>query len=170
MMQPQREDDGPWYRQRWPWYILGMLLFGVVGAGALVVESLRHEDPLVVGDYYKEGLAINQVLDRQHEAQKLGLQAHADYDRSQRLLSVRLTSRHKSVDAPVLRMQFIHATLANRDYSVTLLRQASGDYTAHVAKLLPGTYDLILEPTDKDWRLDAHLNMPLSDWKLLPEL
>ncbi|MEJ2390949.1 MAG: FixH family protein [Gammaproteobacteria bacterium] len=169
MMESQTEDVGPWYRQRWPWYIVGLLMFGVVGAGALVVESIRHVDPLVVGDYYKEGLAINQVLDRQRNADALGLQAQADYDAAGGMLSLTLTGKDQ-VNEPVLKLRFIHATLANRDYSVTLVRQRSGMYRARLARLLHGDYDLILEPEDRSWRLDAHLNMPVQSWKLMPEL
>ncbi|MEJ2362534.1 MAG: FixH family protein [Gammaproteobacteria bacterium] len=141
MMESQTEDVGPWYRQRWPWYIVGLLMFGVVGAGALVVESIRHVDPLVVGDYYKEGLAINQVLDRQRNADALGLQAQADYDAAGGMLSLTLTGKDQ-VNEPVLKLRFI----------------------------LHGDYDLILEPEDRSWRLDAHLNMPVQSWKLMPEL
>lgn len=169
MLEAEAKDIGPWYRQRWPWYIIGMLLFGVVFSGILVAEAVRHQDPLVVDDYYKAGLAINRVLDKQRAAQEMGLQAHVNYDATARILTIRLVARQK-VTAKALTLFFVHATLANRDYSVTLVRQGPDLYQAHLAKLRPGDYDLMLEPQNKVWRLDAHLSMPVRSWKLVPEL
>lgn len=169
MMESQVEDVQAWYRQRWPWYIIGLLMFGVLGSSALIVESIKHTDPLVVDNYYKEGLAINQVLDRQREAAVLGLQAQAEYDAGREMLTVVLTAK-RPINEQVLNLRFIHATLANRDYSVTLVRLGPGRYDARLPKVLSGDYDLILEPKDRAWRLDAHLDMPLSAWKLSPEI
>lgn len=169
MSEAQTETVQPWYRQRWPWYIIGLLMFGVVGSGVLVVEALRHEDPLVVDNYYKKGLAINRVLDRQRAADALGLQALASFNAAKGVLSVRLSARQK-IKAPELELRFFHATLANRDYSVTLARVGTDLYRANLAKLRAGNYDLMLEPADKAWRLDAHLSMPVHSWKLVPEL
>lgn len=169
MLESEAKDIGPWYRQRWPWYIIGMLLFGVVFALILVEEAVQHQDPLVVDDYYKAGLAINRVLDKQRTALDMGLQAHASYDATARTLTVRLTAR-QNVTAKALTLLFVHATLANRDYRVTLVRQGPDLYRAHLAKLRSGEYDLMLEPKNKVWRLDAHLSMPVQNWKLVPEL
>ena len=65
----------PWYRQFWPWFLIAL-------PGTVVIASLytlflanRYADDLVIDDYYKEGLAINQELSRQKEAESLGLRA-----------------------------------------------------------------------------------------------
>ena len=113
--------------------------------------------------------AINRTLDRQRTAQKMGLQAQAHYDAADGVLSIRLRARH-DVTAPALKLKFMHATLANRDYVVTLLRQGTDVYRAKLKTLKPGNWDLMLEPVDKVWRLDAHLSLPVKSWKLMPEL
>ena len=67
-------------------------------------------------------------------------------------------------------MLFVHATLANRDYTVKLVRQSEHVYRAQLKTLRSGNYDLMLEPEDRVWRLDAHLNLPAQSWELKPEL
>jgi len=169
MMSDEQTDVLPWYRQFWPWYIIGLLFLGVFGSGILVFSAIDHQDPIVVDDYYKEGLAINRTLDRQRAAVALGLQAQADYDTAKGVLSVRLSAK-QDITAPALKLFFMHATLADRDYSVTLIRQGTDIYRAQLKTLKPGNYDLKLEPEDEVWRLDAHLTFPAQRWKLKPEL
>ena len=169
MMENQDAETLPWYRQFWPWYIIGLLFVGVFGTSILVVSAIDHPDPIVVDNYYKEGLAINRTLDRQRKAKTMGLLAQAQYDSTNGILSIRLSARH-AITAPALQLFFVHATLANRDYSVKLTRKDMDVYQAQVKTLLPGNYDLMLEPEDKLWRLDAHLTMPAQSWKFIPEL
>ena len=159
----------PWYRHRWPWYIIALLSLGVFGSGILVISAIDNQDPVVADDYYKEGLAINQTLDRQRMAQTMGLLAQAQYDAADGILSVHLSAKD-TITAPSLELSFFHATLANRDYSVTLVRQSADVYRASLKSLRPGNYDLKLEPKDRVWRLDAHLTLPVQSWQLKPEL
>jgi len=64
----------------------------VVMGIVMVVLAVRSDDGLVVDDYYKRGLAINQVLDREARAAALGLVAtlsfSPDRDRVRVLLSI----------------------------------------------------------------------------------
>ena len=159
----------PWYRHFWPWYLIALLLLGVLGTGDLIVEALRHQDPVVVDNYYKEGLAINRTLDQQRAATAMGLQARAHYDGQGGMLTVRLTAK-QNVSATTLKLLFVHATLANRDYTVQLVRQSEDVYRAPLKALKPGNYDVMLEPEDETWRLDAHLTFPAQSWALKPEL
>jgi len=168
-MADEQLDVEPWYRQFWPWYIIGLLFLGVFGSGVLVFSAIDHQDPLVVDDYYKEGLAINRTLDRQRMAKKMGLQAQAHYDAADGVLSIQLKTRH-DVTSPKLELRFFHATLANQDYAVTLKREGTDIYRAKLKTLKAGNWDLMLEPEDKVWRLDAHLSLPAKNWKLMPEL
>lgn len=168
-MSDSKTEVLPWYRQFWPWYLIALLLLGVFGTSVLIVSAIEHQDPVVVDNYYKEGLAINRTLDQQRAAAAMGLQAQAQYDVADGALTVRLTSRH-NITAPYLKMLFVHATLANRDYAVKLVRQGADVYRAQLQALKPGNWDLMLEPEDEVWRLDAHLTLPVQSWVLKPEL
>ena len=48
----------------------------VIVAGVITLWlAVRSSDGLVTDDYYKQGLAVNQVLERDHRAAALGLRA-----------------------------------------------------------------------------------------------
>lgn len=169
MMSDSQTNVVSWYRQFWPWYLIGLLLLGVAGTSVLIVSAVEHPDPLVVDNYYKEGLAINRTLDQQKAAETMGLQAQAHYDANDGVLSVRLSAK-QNITASSLNLIFVHATLANRDYTVKLVKQSVDVYRAQLKLLKPGNWDLMLEPEDKVWRLDAHLTLPAQSWALKPEL
>jgi hypothetical protein len=168
-MHEQETDVKPWYRQYWPWYLISIPLLSVIATGIMMAYAINHQDALVVDNYYKQGLAINRTLARQRAAAKLGLEARAQYDAALGMLSIRLHGR-RVVTPPKLTLLFAHATLAHRDYQVKLSRQGDGVYRAHLPHLRSGNWDLMLEPEDESWRLDAHLSLPAQRWTLTPEL
>ena len=58
----------PWYREPWPWILMAGP-FAVIVAGLFTAwMAVTRADPLVVDNYYKEGLAINQVIERDQAA------------------------------------------------------------------------------------------------------
>ena len=68
-------DTKPWYRQFWPWFIIALPASAVIAGLTTVYIAFDEPDGLVVDDYYKEGLAINQTLARDQRAAQLGLSA-----------------------------------------------------------------------------------------------
>ena len=70
----------PWYRQFWPWFLLALPATAVAAGIATLIIAASDPDGLVVDDYYKEGLAINQALERDRQAQALGLSGLARLD------------------------------------------------------------------------------------------
>ncbi len=72
--------DMPWYRHRWPWFLmLGPAIVIVAGFYTLWLAIVSN-DGLVADDYYKRGLGINRVLERTQRATVLGLHARVDLD------------------------------------------------------------------------------------------
>ena len=55
----------PWYREPWPW-ILAAGPVAVILAGIVTVWlAIKSNDGLVADDYYKQGLEVNQVIQRE---------------------------------------------------------------------------------------------------------
>ena len=52
----------PWYREPWPWILMAPPAAAVIAGAATVWIAVGSADGLVADDYYKRGLAINQVL------------------------------------------------------------------------------------------------------------
>jgi hypothetical protein len=167
-MQQEVPHPAPWYRQFWPWYLIGLLLLGVTGTSVLIVSAIEHPDALVVDNYYKEGLAINRTLDRQRRAAAMGIVADIRYDSGSAILSIHLTAK-QAIRAASLSLHFVHATLANRDYRVTLQRTSADNFQARLASLRAGNYDVLLEPDNRTWRVDAHLELPAKSWSMKAE-
>ena len=68
-------ETKPWYRQRWPWFLIALPATAVVGSIVTAVLAVRTFDGTVSADYYKQGLAINEEVERAQLARVLGLEA-----------------------------------------------------------------------------------------------
>ena len=72
----QSENVGkPWYKQFWPWVLIGLPSSVVVASLVSYFIAVKGMDSVISKDYYKEGLAINTDLTRDKKAQALGIAA-----------------------------------------------------------------------------------------------
>ena len=62
----------PWYRQFWPWFLIALPGSVVIASLVTVYIAFSGADSLVVDNYYRDGLAINQVLEQDRRAEALG--------------------------------------------------------------------------------------------------
>ena len=60
MQQTAAEKFRPWYQQAWPWFLISLPASAVIGGIITLMLAVNSPNALVVDDYYKEGLAINQ--------------------------------------------------------------------------------------------------------------
>lgn len=159
----------PWYKQFWPWYLISIPAVAVFAGIAMLVIATQNRDAMVVDNYYKAGLAINRTLEQQQAAAVLGLSAQASVDMQTQMLT--LTFRDAAPRGhDTLQLAFIHATLADQDHTIELRKAADAIYHGRLQKMHAGNWNLILQPPDGVWRLDAHVSFPTQAWVLQPEL
>lgn len=140
----------PWYREPWPWILISGPAIVVVAGFYTLYLAVVGADPLVVDNYYKEGLAINRVLARDHLALQRGYRAVVMLNEKRTLVRVQLTGAELPAE---LRMHFIHPTKANLDRQVTAKQTQAGLYEASVQLAEAGRWDVELGDSQQQWRL-----------------
>lgn len=144
----------PWYKQRWPWLLM-------VGPGVVIVAgvvtvwlAIISNDGLVTDDYYKQGLAVNQSLKRDHVAANLGL--HADLMRSGLKLRLLLGAQDSKVELPeVLILKIAHPTRSGLDQSIKMISEGEGFYAGGLSGEISGRWLVSLEEPAGQWRLNG---------------
>ena len=149
----------PWYREPWPWFLMSLPAAAVVAGIATVWIATRSADGLVVGDYYKAGLAINQTLARDEAARVLGLVATlaGDGDTLTLQLEGRLAAYPDTLD-----LTLAHPTRPGQDQAVTLSHAGNGHYRAALPTLADGKWTLQLADAAGSWRLAGVLHTPFN--------
>ncbi len=139
----------PWYREPWPWILFGIPAATVVAGIVTLVIAIVYRDGLVAEDYYKEGLAINQVLAREAQAARLGLEVQLMV--ADRNIRVRMAGEGGFPDGLVVR--FIHPTRAGEDQQIVLTAMSPGMYEGSMPELAGGRWYVQLEDAQATWRL-----------------
>jgi hypothetical protein len=141
-------QSGPWYLQRWPWFLmLGPAI--VLVAGAFTVWFAYHtDDGLVARDYYKRGLLINQTLQRDHNAAASGISAQGAWSADGRSLSIQVQGLTRPLPEPVLRVIYDRT---GAEHIVRMRDIGSGWYEAAFARPADPRWRAVME-TD-GWRL-----------------
>lgn len=151
-----KSDNQPWYKERWPWILMAGPAVVIVAGVITAWLAIRSNDGLVTDDYYKQGLAVNQQLQRDHQASSLGLQA--DVMRSG--LNVRLLlGNDGSVALPAeIVLKLAHPTQSGNDQSIRMVSEGQGFYTGKLGADIVGRWLVSIEDPAGQWRLSG-------DWK-----
>jgi uncharacterized protein len=162
---PEPLPQAHWYRHRWPWILMAGPAFVVGGGSYAMWLAASTDDGLVADDYYKRGLAINQMLDREDRGSALGLRAVVDVD-DRGEATIELSGRDASfVGPPSVRLRLVHPTRAGHDVGAELKRDADGLYVGHLGRVVPGRWLVIVE--SDAWRLPAlPVSGPLANIRL----
>jgi hypothetical protein len=148
----------PWYRQFWPWFLIGILAASVATGVAVLVVAIRNADSVVRDDWYKRGLAINVDLERERAAAALGLEAALTITGDGHALELVLSGRGAGTDT-ALDLELAHPTHADRDTTLRLVRGADGVFRATAPDALAGRWYASLMPPDRGWRLVGELRL-----------
>jgi hypothetical protein len=142
----------PWYREPWPWLLMAGPALVIVAAIVTLYLAMSSDDGVVADDYYKRGLVINRVLEREQRGAALGLSADVAIG-ADGAVRVELTGGDAATAPETLLLKLAHATRAGLDRSATLVRGADGAYRARIAPPPAGRWVVVLE--GDTWRLPA---------------
>lgn len=147
----------PWYKEPWPWIIMAGPVAVIIAGVITIWLAMASFDGMVEDDYYKQGLAVNQRIQRDRMAEQLGLRA--EVMRSGNLLRVMLSSQAQMQFPDQLNFRFSHPTRGGMDHTVVLNHEGQGFYRGALGADVTGRWHVFLEDQELNWRL-------LGDWQL----
>ena len=156
-----------WYRHRWPWVLIAVPFASVLFGMVMIGTANLYTDDVVVDTYYKDGQAINQLLELDHTAQALGLQASLHHDSRSGDTTIGL----RGTQEQWLQLSVYHVTDSAQDFSVQLQPNGEGSYSSRDSRLAAlfssrGIWYLELRGVDNDWRLRQRIETPIETLEL----
>jgi len=147
----QAHDTQPWYKEPWPWILMAGPAAVIVAGLVTAYLAVAHEDALVADDYYKTGLAIDRVLERDRVALQAGYRAQVLFSENGARVRVHLISHRPGPDG--LRLRMFHPTRARLDREAVLGATQAGWYEGEVDLAAAGRWRIELEDDQRAWRL-----------------
>lgn len=146
----------PWYRQPYVWLVIAFPAISVAaGLGTLVIATITF-DGLVVDDYYRRGLLINEDLARDRAAVERGFGAAVELEPGAPRFRVLLAAGPDQVAPETVQVRFLHRTRGgfDRDVHAVLAPDSPQSppfiYLAQTPDLVRGHWDVLVEAAD--WR------------------
>lgn len=155
-------DSKPWYRQTWPWLLMAGPAVVAVAGGVTIWLAVKTSDGLVEDDYYKQGLGVNQRIQRDRQAAALRLSGElmlGDDGRSVRLM----LAAQSGLSLPAaLDLRVTHPTRPGADQRASLAHLGGGMYEAALAAPIAGRWKITVEDLQAGWRLTGDWNIAQS--------
>jgi hypothetical protein len=151
------KHPSPWYRQGWPWFLIALPATAVVAGIITLIIAARTFDGMVVDDYYKEGRAIVQTLDRVERASTLGLVA--DLKVRSESVRIELSALHADDLPERAILTVIHPTRDGQDQEI-IMTGSGGVYEGRLAPLSTGRWLFQLEDESRSWRMNGAAYLP----------
>lgn len=164
-MTNNESDIKPWYKQFWPWFIMFFPASAVVAGLITVYIAFENADSLVVDDYYKAGLAINDQIQLQKNAQTYGYAATLSRLPDNRLF---LKFDNAVPESEELSLKWTHPTDSAKDFKITLHRQIDGSFQNKSKQEFSGRWYLRL--SSDDWLIKTEISTGNDAVHLTPRL
>jgi uncharacterized protein len=152
-----KNSRSPWYREPWPWLLMIGPAAAIIGGIVTAWLAFATSDGLVEDDYYKQGLAVNQRIQRDAAAAAGSLNADLMLGADRRSVRVLFRAAGNVVPPARLGLSFAHPTRSGLDQKIELERHGDEFYSGRLVAPLSGRWHASLYDTAGNWRL-------LADW------
>ena len=121
----------PWYKQFWPWVIIGLPTSVVIASIVTYFIALDGIDSVVSNDSYKEGLAINTDLTLDKKAAEMGLVADVEITADSTVvlkLSAKDAQTLKSMESRPIQFELENLSFQANNLTAVLIHAESGEW------------------------------------------
>jgi hypothetical protein len=143
----------PWYREPWPWLLVAPPAASILMGIVMWAAAIRTDDGLVVDDYYRRGLAINRVLERDARAAALGVRGVVAFNPEHTRVRLQLAGAGAPPSRVTLRL--VHPTRAGEDQTVSLAASPHGALEGAIRPPAPGRWRVVIEDPVGGWRVSG---------------
>lgn len=157
MMNPD-PDVRPWQREPFVWMVIAFPAAAVLAGIVTIYLAVVSDDGLVVDDYYKHGLEINRLLNREQNAADAGLAMTVDLSSDAGSLLITLDAGPGFVYPSEIDGVLAHTTREGLDQTLRLIRVGDTMYRAVDVAVPQGRWYVDIG-TD-DWRLTKRIITP----------
>jgi hypothetical protein len=161
------EQNKPWHKYPLVWMMIAIPFSAVIMGVIMLWLAIDTDDGLVADDYYKQGLEINRVIERDKKAAELGLSAIIEFDNSARIIRIQFDKGLLESFPNSLPLQLQHATRENSDISVLLDHGMGNLYIGHVKQSISeGIWYFEItgkSGSDINWKLNARSHVRASN-------
>lgn len=161
-----KTDKKPWYKQFWPWLLIAIPGSSVITGTIMLTVAFNGKDTLVRDEWYKDGMAINQRMEKRNKAKDAGISAVASFDKEENIVTLRLNNVPSQQDQE-LALELIHPTLEQRDIKAPLFRTPDNRYFAKLPVTPSGFYYTLLSSQQGGWEIESqvHFTESLHDFE-----
>ncbi len=140
------------------WFLIAIPLSSVLVGMVVLWFAVDTDDGLVVDDYYKQGLAINKTLGRDHLAREYALESTIRFVNAFDQIHIVLNARGTFKHPPEVQLGLYHATKKGFDQEITLTRTSDTGYSGVLPELFAGRWYITL--FHDHWRLTGVMFWP----------
>ncbi len=141
----------PWHKEYFVWFIIFFPLLAVIGGVVTIILAVKSNDGLVVDDYYKKGLEINRVLERDKNAIGYQLSANIKINHKLEEVIININANDSFTYPAELSVSFLHATRAGLDKDIRVLLTDQNNYKGNLSNLAPGKWYVHIQYDN--WRI-----------------
>ena len=149
----------PWHSYPLVWMMISIPFSAVIMGVVMIWLAVDTDDGLVADDYYKQGLAINDVITLDKKASELNLSAVVQFESSSKVINVQFDKGLLDEYPATLELNFQHATRANSDISITLNHGIGDQYIGYLDEpITQGVWYFEVADSGKaeeSWKLNA---------------
>lgn len=146
-------NSKPWFKEPWPWILMTGPVVVIIAGIITTWLAIKTSDGLVTDDYYKQGLTVNQRLQRDHQARDMGL--HADVMLSERNVRLLLGANEATQFPEKIVLKIMHPTQSGQDQLVQMESEGQGFYSGKLAANISGRWHVSIEDPEGQWRLQG---------------